>query len=667
MADWWDNRPWRQIQTNLREIDMLDMDAERFASDLRAFKANSVMFNAAGIIASYPTKLPFHFQSPYLKGDSMADVIAACHASGIMVTARTDFSKVRRPIYEMHPDWAYRTADGDIVDYNGDVHCCINGDYWRIYAPQIMEELLTTHDLDGIFFNAGGYQTRDYSRNYYGVCHCASCQEEFEEMFGLPLPRVEDTDDPVYRKYMVFKRRTLAAHQKRVTEFLWNIRPELLIANQRDTKRSINRQESGSSVDRPLPHWQYHGSSNTKWAVSSYPGMVSSNTTNDFIDIPYRHSAVSPYQQELRLAQNLANGGGLDYYLMGRLDNHEDKSGYERIKRVFHYHAANEQDYLGLTSKANVALVGSTRTSGLEFNGWYRFLVENHFLFDTPIEDAVMDVPWAKYEAIILPDTRFISDALAAKLDAFVSGGGTLIASGMAGFYDEDYELRDAPAIKSLGIEEVELVKENMRSAYFKFDDKTGFDRFPLTDIFYLDGPYVYAKYAETAEQRLKLIPPHNFGPPERCYYEVVVDRPALVVNPFGKGKAIYVPWLPGELFHRQGHTNTADFAADLLENVAGIAPVGGNLSPMVEVTLFEQESSGAQLVHLVNGSGHFGTTFYAPVPMYELVAEVPCASQPASTVSLVTKKDVPVQFGDGTLSVNVASLGLFEAVKLTW
>ena len=126
MADWWDNRPWRQIQTNLREIDMLDIDAKQFAADLQSFKANSVMFNAAGIIASYPTKLPFHFQSPFLTGDSMADVIAACHAVGIMVTARTDFSKVRRPIYEMHPDWAYRTADGDIVDYNGDVHACIN-------------------------------------------------------------------------------------------------------------------------------------------------------------------------------------------------------------------------------------------------------------------------------------------------------------------------------------------------------------------------------------------------------------------------------------------------------------------------------------------------------------------------------------------------------------
>ena len=27
---------------------------------------------------------------------------------------------------------------------------------------------------------------------------------------------------------------------------------------------------------------------------------------------------------------NSANGGALDYYLIGRLDDHEDKSGYER-------------------------------------------------------------------------------------------------------------------------------------------------------------------------------------------------------------------------------------------------------------------------------------------------------------------------------------------------
>ena len=79
---------------------MLDIDAERVVADMGSFKANVLMINAAGIIASYPTKLPYHFQSPFLKGDSLQTIIAACHRADIRVMARTDFSKVRYPIYE---------------------------------------------------------------------------------------------------------------------------------------------------------------------------------------------------------------------------------------------------------------------------------------------------------------------------------------------------------------------------------------------------------------------------------------------------------------------------------------------------------------------------------------------------------------------------------------
>jgi len=68
MGDWWRDRPWRMIQTNLREIDMRDISAARVVADLKAFAANVLMINAAGIIASYPTDLPFHFQSEYLTG-----------------------------------------------------------------------------------------------------------------------------------------------------------------------------------------------------------------------------------------------------------------------------------------------------------------------------------------------------------------------------------------------------------------------------------------------------------------------------------------------------------------------------------------------------------------------------------------------------------------------
>jgi hypothetical protein len=359
--------------------------------------------------------------------------------------------------------------------------------------------------------------------------------------------------------------------------------------------------------------------------------------------------------------------------LIGRLDNHEDRSGYESVKEMFHYHAAHEAAYQDSHSKANVALLDNSRNRSPEARGWFRFLVEGHFLFDTPQTDTALEQSWDRYAAIILPDLQPIDDAIAQKLDAFVAAGGTLIAAGQSGFYDEAHEPRSSPALQCLGIEQVEIVREDMRArpglgtSYFKVDDKTGFPRFAQTDLIYSMGPYIYCQYAAAAVQRFKLIPPHNFGPPERCYYETVVDRPGFVVHPYGKGQAIYIPWLPGQLFHRQGHTNTVDFVADLLEHVAGIAPVGGNLSPMVEVTLLESRDGEAQLLHLVNGSGHFGTTFYAPATMRDIEVSIPCDVAPTSVTSLVTGEAVAFGCADGALTVTVPRMELFEALQMVW
>ena len=662
MADWWTTYPWRCIQTNLREIDMRDISASLVVADMKSFDATVLMINAAGIIASYPTKLPFHFQSPYLTGDSLKDIITACHDAGIRLIARTDFSKIRRPIYEMHPDWAYRTKDGDIVDYNGDVHACVNGPYQQERMFDILKELFEEHDFDGIFFNMGGYQTRDYSGNYHGICHCESCRRKFHGVYGCALPAREDRNDPVFRKYAVFKRDTMTALARRVNEFLTNLKPDLCIAGNTVARRGFIRQESNTAVDRPLPRWQYSGSDNTKWATSSFPEMVSSNTTVDFIDIPYRHVTVSPAQQHLRLAQGLANGGALDWYLIGRIDNHEDRSGFAPVRDVFAYHAAHEREYAGLTSRARIALV---RGSHQEYRGWFRMLTENHFPFDSLRTDAALDVPWDRYDALILPDLASVSDELAQRIDAFVNDGGTLLATGRTAFRDRDDEDRQGCGILSLGIAKIERVEPRMRSAYFKVMDKAGWSRLGDADLLYLDGPYVFAEYTGTAASCLRLIPPHHYGPPERCYYELVVDRPGFVVNTYGKGTAIYVPWMPGALFHKQGFTNTSDFAADLLENVAGLGRVGGNLSPMCEVTLYEN-NDGAHLVHVVNTSGHFGNSFYEPVPMRDVEIEIPLEKQPASVRLLRAGGECSHAYQNGVLRLVIPRIDLFEAVLIT-
>ena len=91
---WWKDRAWRTVQTNLREIDMADMNAEQYVR----FPGNStpivVIINTGGIVASYESEIPFHTRNRFLTGDSLETVVRACKAADIRVVSRVDFSKV---------------------------------------------------------------------------------------------------------------------------------------------------------------------------------------------------------------------------------------------------------------------------------------------------------------------------------------------------------------------------------------------------------------------------------------------------------------------------------------------------------------------------------------------------------------------------------------------
>ena len=664
MNDWWKDYPWRLIQTNLREIDMGDIHAAQVVSDLQAFKATILMINAAGIIASYPTALPYQFQSPYLTGDSLLQIIEACHAEGIRVFARTDFSKIRRPIYELHPEWAYRSAHGQIVDYNGDVHVCVNSWYQQQGILNILGELFDSHPFDGVFFNMGGYVSRDYSGNDHGPCCCQNCQRRYLEMFSEPFP-LPGPDLEMGSRYPEFKRLTLRDQEEKVYRFLADRYPHLCIANHLRYQRGFIRQEANTAVDRPLPLWQYSASENTRWAVGSYPSMVSSSTTVDFIDFPYRHAAVSPHEQSLRLAQNLANGGALDYYLIGRLDNHADRSGYKVIQDLFHYHASHEGDYQRLRSRAEILLIKPASESLLEYRGWFRVLVENHFIFDVITLESALQQPWSRYRLIILPQVTFLPRELSQELDDFVASGGTLIASGQTAFRDEAGSPQVVPSLKCLGISQVQAIRGEMRAAYFQVLDKTFFPHLQETDLVYLDGSYIYAEYSVEASPFLDLVPPHNYGPPERCYFEQVTTHPALIRHPYGRGRALYLPWLPGTQFYQHGHLNTLWFMTDLLQQVAGAQPVQGNLPAQVEVTLMDN-AAGALLLHLVNTSGHFGNTYHAPLPIHDLEISLPWQAAAPASIRLL-RLGLPLEFeiSDGSLYLRLPVLDLFEAIEI--
>jgi hypothetical protein len=665
------------IQTNLREIDMRDISADRYVASLREMHATVAMINVAGIIASYPTDLPFHYQSPYLTGDSLETIIAACHDADIRVVARTDFSKVRRVLYESHPEWAAVYPEGHIEDYHGNIHVCINGEYQRIYAPLIVQEAITRLPVDGIFFNMGGFITHNYSHEYLGICQCASCRASFREMFGLDLPQIEEDADPVFRRYREFKARCATERKTAMVEAIRAVRPDIAIDRNSIEGSGFARNESNTEIGRPLPKWSYSAADNTALVVTGWPEMAPSNTTVDFLGFPYRHVAVSPPEQELRLWQNLAFCGGLDYYLIGRLDNHRDRSGFASVRRVFSFHEQRFHEvYRGLRPDAEVLLVRGDDLD--EYRGWFRILAEHHIFFAAVPADRLAAIDLSSFRVVILPNVRMRTDDETAALDHAAEQGATVLGTFETGMIDARLERRTECSVKAFGIDRVRHTRDDMLSAMLEIgaeEKREVFRSMTDRDLVAIGGEFSFAEYDDGARRYTRLIPPHRYGPPELCYWEHETDLPGVIVNDFGSGTGLHIPWLPGRFYYREGFDNTFVFIGDLLRNIVGVSTVEGDLPAPVTATRSHRESHedgktrSITVIQFVNGCGHFGTSYFPPPTLASRHVSVPLRRGVAPTrlTRVSDGREVEFTYDDTSdrVGFDLPELGCYEAFSI--
>lgn len=418
---------------------------------------------------------------------------------------------------------------------------------------------------------------------------------------------------------------------------------------------------------RPLPHWQY----GSAYLVKSYRGIESNSknisaSTVDFVGYYYRHIAVTPELQELRLWQTLTNLGGIDWYLMGRIDNHQDRSGFAGIKKVFEFAKEHEEDFKGFKIHAETLLFAGGPAGENEARGWLRVLSENHIQFDMAFPEQVSNKEISKYRLVIVPNLPYLADSQLAALDSFAEKGGTVIITGETGIYNDIYEKRKEFGLKCVGIKEITAIRDDMVSAMFLLDknDKQVFVSFLDTDIAYFGNKYVFTVSEDGSSGFMKMIPPHMFGPPERCYYTQVTDHPGLRVFNYGKGKGIYIPWLPGKLFYDEGYSNPANIMKDILLNLSGLKSEAVNVNPMVEMTIAKRP--GQILVQFANLSGHFGVSYFAPAPLYDQSLVLPLNKAPKTIISLRKQDCLKWNFENGKLTLVVKELIDYEGILIT-
>lgn len=670
---WW-RRPYRMVQTNLRQIDA-SLDPKRLASQVKEFGADVLVFNIGGIYAFYPTDLEFHERNPYLKSDLLGEMIKAAHAEGIAVVGRFDMSKSTRKAYDAHPEWFVHNSKGQPLEYNGTYQACVNGGWYQDYAPKIIREALGRYDVDGVFFNMFGYRSTDYSENYHGICTCNNCRHRFRELYRRELPDRETFDDPAYRDYLEFQEKTTAELSELMYRTIKETNPNVAMTGHRHASDVI-RLETQRAVDRPQPEWPYQAGEQARWGrMIGLDQKVFASTSTNFVDYAWRYASETGAYHMLRFAQQLASGATLDYYLLGTFDQ-DDVKPFEHIKKLYHWHKANESHYRDLVSGARVGLYhsrksqvhsGATQT-GKRFQdclrGAYRALVESRIPFDFVSDHHGSRSDFAsmlkRYDVLLMPNVTCLADEEAVALDEYVAGGGRLIATGEVGLYTAKGEPRPRPALTALPVMAISP-DGSKRGAYFRIG--SGELDLPHTSVLMLDGPYFDTVRKPEASLRLTMIPPQRFGPPELCFTKETSTRPGIIESAFGSGRCSYIPWLPEALYYRDSLPDTRAVITQLVLEASPIQPAVLTGRGPVELTFQQSRDGKRSLVHVVNFGGQRNNLYEDPADVHGLRLGVLEGRRARLLVEGITLE--PSESTEGRTWFDLPPLRYFEAVEI--
>jgi hypothetical protein len=628
LTGWWMTEPLRWVQTNLRQTDA-SVDARQLVSQAADLRANVLHFSVGGIVAFYPTKVPFHYPPPHLKGDLLGDVIREAHARKIRVVGRFDLSKTQKAVFDAHPEWFFRKADGQPVIYNGLYSTCINGGWYRGHAMKILAEALERYELDGLFFNMFGNQSRDYSGNFVGHCHCDSCKRLYREWYKAELPKEPDDQ---YRQFMFRASREVAAE---IGKLIRAKRPQAGYFNYIQEHTDGIMSESNTAVNRPL--WPYTSSDNVNRARNSEPTKMSVNLCMQFVDYAWRFATVPAHEIALRLWQNVAHGGALALAINGTFDQ-QDQQALDAAKPVFRWIADREQYYSRQESAARVVLLGAPASLGRGFQqasyrGMFRLLTEEHIPF------AVTDnLNWRPADLVI--STGWAPSKL---LDYARDGGKVLLVT-------------PEPPEFPLG----QVVKRwPDMEGYARVRQPERFASLARTKLLMIDGPFTEL----AGDGPLTLVPPSMIGPPEYIHIDQQdTAKPAMMTYDIGKGRIVWIPWDAAGLYMRHSLPAHAGLLRDAIDSLMTRRQIRTNAHPLVEMSLMRQQ--GRTLLHLVNVSGHSQSAYHAPLPMSGI--DIAIDGRHASAKLASSGAALPVEFRDGYSRVKVPMLDGYELIELT-
>ena len=668
-TSWWDREPLRIIDltTSVSRID--EFDPAPLAARKAELGYNAEHLEVMGMPAGLDDR-HFFFQSKvasHANPDFLRAYMTEAHRHGIRVFIYFNVHWYTLAFAQAHPDWRQIRENGNPLDgvYETGADFCVNTP-WRQWCFQVLRDL-AAYGIDGVFYDGPIYRP--------DTCYCRYCREKFRSRFGREMPSKAVRRGPQFKDLVDFQAASLADFLRDSRQVLKSINPQIALymnGGVRGANWATGRLNRVLAPEQDLlgSEGGFLGSDLTRiplWKAGMTARLLESQAPDKPRVIfsaashkPWTFSILPAAELRLLYADSIANAASVWFGITPFEFNQPEMKSLAEMNAFLR---SNEQYYSGTRSEAKAAVVWSdttanfysgagaqlidvdtvARTSNIgnldaEFSGMTEALVRAHAPFDV-IDDVTLErEPLERYRAIFLPNVACMSDRAAARIREYVRAGGAVVATFETSLFDDtgvrrkDFALADvfgaADAHRMAGPRRWDFMRP---VAHDSLLDHVGREMIPSPE-------YYVAVTARGAKPLLRYTAPltgRYDGVPKTS------DDPALLVNTFGKGRAVF---FTGDF----GNTIAAFHTPELLEIAANavreLAPPGFEMEGApgsVETVLRSQNNGARLLLHLVNFTGGMTRPIRHVVPLQNVVVRFADGARVKRAYTLMGHREV--------------------------
>lgn len=703
----WQDDVRRIGQLNFNEVDPLTLDVAAWSDYWASLKMDALVIGFGGIMATYPTQIPFHHRSEFLgTRDLTGEFVTAARKRGMRVIARIDCNYAYQDALETHPEWFMRRKDGAPrleMEAAYLFKTCQFSSYFTEQMPAIYREIGQRYAPDALFTN--GWP----GTSAIEMCYCRNCQTIYREAIGEVPPAMTDARSEAYRKFY-------AIYMKRVVEIwkLWDgiareSKPEALFFGDLggagmqmikdikpigDVSAWYAGDHQGRVGDTPLWSCAAQG----RIAQSVMDGKKASNIVAgwSYNSPRYRHSSNPTPEMDLWLAQTTACGMAPWQHWLG--GSPRDKRWEEPAHEFFAWMSANDAHFCNLASLANIAVLypqstlafyQSDGTSERKINGsaidpedylqgLYYALLEGRFVFDFVHQEKLSADSLRRYRALLIPNAAYLSDTQCEAIVDYAKSGGSVLATFETSRYNEwgdqrgDFGLHELFGV-SCSAEFPGNVIGPAGNSYMEIRAKhpalAGFDGTEM-----LPGPEyrVPVTPMSEGEAQLTVIPHYMNAMPELIFPRVArTDQPAGVFRELNSSSRI--AYFPGDIDRtawRSGHPDFTRLIANSVRWLMGSSPMPVTVEGKGLIEVFAWKTEPGFALHILNYTNpnmlRAAVREIYPVGPLSVSFNVPAGRKITRVQLLKVQKNLPFKYEGATVRFEIESVADYEVVALT-